>query len=676
MDPRDQTFITIHNLTPDANILFASDSIADILGYQPDEVRGKSAFEYFHPDEVPFARSIHSRGVLLDKAAVLHYARILAKNGQWVSCECCFTVVHNVLVASTSIYFKGERSERRARDAPQIRRIFSSSPRDPRYHMLEHLSPKFKMPPMEREPRAALILNRFTRNLTIMYATDAVAQILGVQPDELLEKPFYDCIQPNCLDEAERCLESAKANESIAYLRFWYKDPRVDSNDATDGEEDGEEDEDEEVDVDVDVDEVDDGSNRDSGEADVKDPGFKACRMDLDEDGRQIEAPESPRRVGSGPSPDVAHSEQRGAPRQPTRTFELEAVVSCTSDGLVVVLRRARPPIPGAQQPVVPAAFNYENGLFAAPWGHQPIEPYISPDLLYTFRPPLLPQYMPLRECVKAAGGPPLDPAELMRSIRDVAVFAWAVAGINPTLAANNAQGLRPRMGSDGQLPADGPPAWEADSVPATYPPAPDLAADPAKEASTGAPMFGRGGLYGSDRPPFPGYRARHASLDASMYDGSQQQQQQQQQQQRPGWLGAPASPPSHMSSSHGHEHATRASCGHHLRRPQLRPAFSYDALHDHARQQQQQQQQQQQPQQQQQAYPPMSVPDAAAARGCSSFRENIWDVAAAGEAVPPSYGMVGSSSSSVGIGSHGGRGGGGQGDSSWVAGDRRSRYF
>ena len=82
------------------------------MGYQPDEVRGKSAFEYFHPEEVPFARSIHSRGVLLDKAAVLHYARIVAKNGQWMSCECCFTVVHNVLVASTSIYFRGERSER------------------------------------------------------------------------------------------------------------------------------------------------------------------------------------------------------------------------------------------------------------------------------------------------------------------------------------------------------------------------------------------------------------------------------------------------------------------------------------------------------------------------------------------------------------------------------------
>lgn len=99
------------DLTLDANILFTSDSIFDILGYQPGEVQGQSCFDYFHPDEVPFARSVLSRGVLLDKAAVLHYARILSKDGQWVSCECCFTVVHDVMVASTSIYLGGEKSQ-------------------------------------------------------------------------------------------------------------------------------------------------------------------------------------------------------------------------------------------------------------------------------------------------------------------------------------------------------------------------------------------------------------------------------------------------------------------------------------------------------------------------------------------------------------------------------------
>ena len=76
--------------------------------------------------------------------------------------------------------------------------------------MLEHLSPKFRMePPTEREPRAALILNRFTRTLTVMFATNAVATILGVQPDQIKGKSFYECIQENCLQDAIRCRRSS-----------------------------------------------------------------------------------------------------------------------------------------------------------------------------------------------------------------------------------------------------------------------------------------------------------------------------------------------------------------------------------------------------------------------------------------------------------------------------------
>lgn len=99
------------DLTPNANILFASDSVVDILGYEPHEVQGLSCFDFFHPDEVPFARSIHSRGVLLDKAAVLHYARIRSRDERWINCECCFTIVHDVLVASTSVYRRTEKSD-------------------------------------------------------------------------------------------------------------------------------------------------------------------------------------------------------------------------------------------------------------------------------------------------------------------------------------------------------------------------------------------------------------------------------------------------------------------------------------------------------------------------------------------------------------------------------------
>ncbi|GJC93920.1 hypothetical protein ColKHC_02746 [Colletotrichum higginsianum] len=205
----EQTFMTIHSTDPSAAILFVSDSVFDILGYTPQEVQGKSCFDFFHPDEVPFARSIHSRGVLLDKAAVLHYVRIMSRDGQWDEPP-----------------------------KPPDPSTFLELSSRPRYHMLEHLSPKFRMPAVEREPRAALILNRFTRTLTVMFATNAVSSILGVRPDQIKDKSFYECIQENCLPDAIRCLESAKANDSIAYLRFWYRDPRrpEDFDEEDDGE--------------------------------------------------------------------------------------------------------------------------------------------------------------------------------------------------------------------------------------------------------------------------------------------------------------------------------------------------------------------------------------------------------------------------------------------------------
>lgn len=483
--------LTTHSpadLTPQATILFASESVYDILGYQPLEVQGKSCFDYFHPEEVPFARSVHNRGVLLDKAAVLHYARIRARDGRWVSCECCFTVVHDVLVACTSIYLRGEKSERRALEAPQIRRIFSCSPRDPRYHMLEYLSPKFRMPPMEREPRAALVLNRFTRNLSIMFATNAISTILGLRPDEIKDMSFYECIQENCLEDAIRCLESAKANESIAYLRFWFRDPRV-------GEEEEEEEDDSEEEEEDDAEGTTDSENGGAilyGAMDIDSSISPFEILDSDDYGGASAMP-GPSTQGnsslSDPGPSAAFSghhraqmyrtsgtshgsgtaipveddrapgSRRNRRRAGPEPFELEAVVSCTSDGLVVVLRRARPPIPAPHPQLVPA-LNYENGLFAAPWGQNPIRPQLPPELLYTFRPPLLPEHMPLRESVKAAGGPPSD--QLMRSIRDVAVFAWALVGINGNIATYG-RGLPRDRAQPDELPVWDPEAGNMD---------------------------------------------------------------------------------------------------------------------------------------------------------------------------------------------------------------------
>jgi hypothetical protein len=53
-----------------------------------------------------------------------------------------------------------------------------------------------------------------------MYATSGVEQILGLSPEQLHRRSFYDIVQEGCLNDAVDCFEGAKAQDSIVSLRF------------------------------------------------------------------------------------------------------------------------------------------------------------------------------------------------------------------------------------------------------------------------------------------------------------------------------------------------------------------------------------------------------------------------------------------------------------------------
>lgn len=498
------------DLSLDARLLYVSTSIEDILGYAPQEVIGKSCWEYFHPDEIPFAQSIHGRSIQLDKAAVLNYCKIKNKWGRWVGCECVFTITHDVLVASTSVYRRGLNSQskpaeksthpcechhsnhgtERAKEAPIVRQLFSSSPRDPRYHMLSYISHKFsqEIRTHTHEPRAALFLNCFSRTLTIMYATNGLADLLGISADQLTGKSFYYCIQENCLREAVKCLESAKANDSIAYLRFWFRDPRQEihtdhDEPMSDGHSSGDDD-----DGGVNLSEI---FGPDGGETAMVSDSSNSTRSSAEPATartRNAHSLESNSRSSSGNSTDGNSNEeifdqpvggqsrtssvstfderqpsvQAGA-QGPTQV-ELEAVVSCTSDGLVVVLRRARPFIPHISHPASePAEHPYVNGFFASPWANDPIVPNIQnrsnplPNSIQPTRFPLQPTAAQANTA--ATKGPATE--DFMNSIREVAVFAWSLTGINGSLA----QYSRGTPTGESQPPG-GLPIWDPSSQP------------------------------------------------------------------------------------------------------------------------------------------------------------------------------------------------------------------
>ena len=379
----------------------------------------------------------------------------------------------------------------RAREAPVIRRLFSSSPRDPRYHMLSYISHKFSKETrtLTHEPRAALFLNRFSRTLTIMYATNGLADIVGIPAQELNGRSFYYCIQENCLREAVKCLESAKANDSIAYLRFWFRDPRQDDQvdhdeRMSDGHSSGDDDDggvhlSELMDHDGSENaaasdtshsmrssvERDQGRSRNGYSLDINSRSSSGNSTDVD--GNSNDAIFDQPAGGHTRTSSVSSTDERLSPgassfMPDSSQVELEAVVSCTSDGLVVVLRRARPVIPHLSTSTSEAAKHpYANGFFASPWATDPILPNLGdapsatlPNILQPS--PAAPKHPTAqRSEAGATHGPATE--DFMNSIREVAVFAWALTGINGSLV----QYTHGTPTGESQ-PPEGLPVWQA----------------------------------------------------------------------------------------------------------------------------------------------------------------------------------------------------------------------
>ncbi|RPA87496.1 hypothetical protein BJ508DRAFT_320509 [Ascobolus immersus RN42] len=407
-----QTFISMHELHDDAKIVYISESVQDLLGYEPSEVIGKSPFDFFIGEQAAAARRQHGRGVKMDKAAVLTKWNLRAKNGEIIPCECVFTVVYSVVVAATSLLRK-DTYDSRKKEAVEIANQFNPQPQaqpipprnqDPRTDMINLLSAKFISPPNgQNEPRAALFLNRFTRSLCILYSTEAVTDMLGISPEDLAGKSFLECIDEQDVMRATEVIERAKENDSITYLRFRWRDPRgpvvrrrlgstqesrIGATHANGNHSRA----------------TANGGNGNSSSTRITNQngagttsrGNHQEESDLEESTDEEDEEEEEEEV----DPEEEHVEEEEdddddfhTRRRPPPMFQaitVECVISCTSDGLVAVLRRSR-------------ALEAEHAAYA-PWALHPVVPSPSEPTL--------------------AGG------DFMECIRQIAAFAWNCAAI------------------------------------------------------------------------------------------------------------------------------------------------------------------------------------------------------------------------------------------------------
>ena len=98
-------------------ITFVSPSIRHILGYEPEEVGGRNAFEFVHPEDQQWAWQSFQREVSEKPEVKYIIVRLLKKNGEWLWCSVRgHNLLNNPYVNSLAIYFHDETLRKKASD--------------------------------------------------------------------------------------------------------------------------------------------------------------------------------------------------------------------------------------------------------------------------------------------------------------------------------------------------------------------------------------------------------------------------------------------------------------------------------------------------------------------------------------------------------------------------------
>ncbi|KAA1469723.1 hypothetical protein DENSPDRAFT_835381 [Dentipellis sp. KUC8613] len=123
------SFIGIVDFSENARWVFLTESVSDLLGFEPHELVGKPSLDLVHPDEFPQVRRLHYDTISQDKAAVLAYLRMKHKDPYkgYILCAISRTVAHNVLVGSVSFAAMGPKAMHNASTAQEVTIITPSA---------------------------------------------------------------------------------------------------------------------------------------------------------------------------------------------------------------------------------------------------------------------------------------------------------------------------------------------------------------------------------------------------------------------------------------------------------------------------------------------------------------------------------------------------------------------
>ncbi|OCF41559.1 hypothetical protein I317_04667 [Kwoniella heveanensis CBS 569] len=215
----------------EAKIAYVSESMLDILGYEPSDLLGKSCYLIFHPEEIQMLRQIHYQALTDDKTACVAYFRVLHREGYYVECCCSYSTVYNMSLALYTRAVDGARTLKQALTAREVMEISpasqgrfaikrwpSSAPltSSPSSTSLAPSPPSLDDPWPARSkpwPRTFFILDRFTDTSRVTYVSNEII----VNRSRLKNQPFYSIIKPSDRSHVRKYIEAAKQSSPVMF---------------------------------------------------------------------------------------------------------------------------------------------------------------------------------------------------------------------------------------------------------------------------------------------------------------------------------------------------------------------------------------------------------------------------------------------------------------------------
>ncbi|GAA0133587.1 hypothetical protein YSY43_04270 [Paenibacillus sp. YSY-4.3] len=189
--------ISRHTADEEAVYLFASQSSVSLLGYEPEEMAGRSVYEFFHPEDVPVVKEYLKTQMKSRKVYTVTY-RIRCKDGGYIWFESTGRYRYDQLTGEIDemIVISRDVTERKESE----RRLLESQQR---YKSL-----------FEYSPASVYSMDLFGRYLTL---NSNFELLTGYCREELTTMCFHDLIDPAGLVKTVHHFELAKEGKPQTY---------------------------------------------------------------------------------------------------------------------------------------------------------------------------------------------------------------------------------------------------------------------------------------------------------------------------------------------------------------------------------------------------------------------------------------------------------------------------